>query len=47
MMGQLEGKIAVITGGGTKGFLHAFMAGVAVEQAKYGVRANCITAVLH
>ena len=28
--------------GGTKGFLHAFMAGVAVEQAKYGVRANCI-----
>jgi NAD(P)-dependent dehydrogenase (short-subunit alcohol dehydrogenase family) len=28
--------------GGTKGFLHAFMAGVAVEQAKYGVRANCV-----
>ncbi len=28
--------------GGTKGFLHAFVAGVAVEQAKYGVRANCI-----
>ena len=28
--------------GGTKGFLHAFMAGVAVEQAQYGVRANCV-----
>jgi NAD(P)-dependent dehydrogenase (short-subunit alcohol dehydrogenase family) len=28
--------------GGTKGFLHAFMQGVAVEQAKYGVRANCV-----
>ncbi len=28
--------------GGTKGFLHAFMRGVAVEQAHYGVRANCI-----
>jgi NAD(P)-dependent dehydrogenase (short-subunit alcohol dehydrogenase family) len=28
--------------GGTKGFLHSFMMGVAVEQAQYGVRANCI-----
>jgi NAD(P)-dependent dehydrogenase (short-subunit alcohol dehydrogenase family) len=28
--------------GGTKGFLHAFMKGVAVEQAQYGVRANCV-----
>ncbi len=28
--------------GGTKGFIHAFMKGVAVEQAKYGVRANCV-----
>jgi NAD(P)-dependent dehydrogenase (short-subunit alcohol dehydrogenase family) len=28
--------------GGTKAFLHAFMMGVAVEQAKYGVRANCV-----
>lgn len=28
--------------GGTKGFMHAFMRGVAVEQAKYGVRANCV-----
>jgi NAD(P)-dependent dehydrogenase (short-subunit alcohol dehydrogenase family) len=29
--------------GGTKAFLHAFMAGVAVEQAHYGVRANCVS----
>jgi NAD(P)-dependent dehydrogenase (short-subunit alcohol dehydrogenase family) len=29
--------------GGTKGFMHAFMAGVAVEQAQYGVRANCVS----
>ena len=28
--------------GGTKAFLHAFMAGVAVEQAQYRVRANCV-----
>lgn len=28
--------------GGTKGFIHAFMKGVAVEQAHYGVRANCV-----
>lgn len=28
--------------GGTKGFLHAFIKGVAVEQAKHGVRANCV-----
>lgn len=28
--------------GGTKGFLHAFMKGVAAEQAKHGVRANCV-----
>ena len=30
------------TYGGTKGFMHSFMMGVAVEQAKYGVRANCV-----
>jgi len=29
--------------GGTKAFLHAFMMGVAVEQAQYGVRANCVS----
>ncbi|MCK1711459.1 SDR family oxidoreductase [Bradyrhizobium sp. 143] len=28
--------------GGSKGFLHAFMRGVAYEQGKYGVRALCI-----
>lgn len=28
--------------GGTKAFVHAFMKGVAVEQAKHGVRANCV-----
>ncbi|MDF2455222.1 MAG: short-chain dehydrogenase [Cytophagaceae bacterium] len=28
--------------GGTKAFLHAFTQGVAVEQAKHGVRANCV-----
>src|SRR5205085_10297562 len=29
--------------GGNKGFLHAFMCGVAVEQARFGVRANCVS----
>ncbi|MDW6023625.1 SDR family oxidoreductase [Mesorhizobium sp. BAC0120] len=28
--------------GGTKGFVHAFMRGIAFEQGKYGVRANCV-----
>lgn len=28
--------------GGTKGFMHSFMMGVAVEQGKYGIRANCV-----
>jgi NAD(P)-dependent dehydrogenase (short-subunit alcohol dehydrogenase family) len=28
--------------GGTKAWIHAFTRGVAVEQAKYGVRANCV-----
>ena len=28
--------------GGTKGWMHAFTRGVAVEQAQYGVRANCV-----
>lgn len=28
--------------GGTKGFMHAFTQGVAVEQAKNGIRANCV-----
>jgi NAD(P)-dependent dehydrogenase (short-subunit alcohol dehydrogenase family) len=30
------------TYGGTKGWMHAFMRGVAVEQAPNGVRANCV-----
>lgn len=28
--------------GGTKGFMHSFTMGVAVEQAMHGVRANCV-----
>ena len=28
--------------GASKAWMHAFMKGVAVEQAKYGVRANCV-----
>jgi NAD(P)-dependent dehydrogenase (short-subunit alcohol dehydrogenase family) len=28
--------------GGSKAFLHSFMRGVAYEQGKYGVRANCV-----
>jgi len=28
--------------GASKGFLHAFAKGVALEQARYGVRANCV-----
>ena len=28
--------------GGTKGFVHAFIRGVAVEQAAHGVRASCV-----
>jgi NAD(P)-dependent dehydrogenase (short-subunit alcohol dehydrogenase family) len=32
----INGEPGATAYGGTKGFLHAFMAGVAVEQAKYG-----------
>jgi NAD(P)-dependent dehydrogenase (short-subunit alcohol dehydrogenase family) len=28
--------------GGTKGWIHAFIRGVAVEQAQHGIRANCV-----
>lgn len=38
MMGAAE--VAVY--GGSKGFIHAFMMGVAMEQAKHGVRANVV-----
>lgn len=40
--GGVNGQPRNTVYGGTKGFLHAFMQGVAVEQAQYGVRANCI-----
>jgi NAD(P)-dependent dehydrogenase (short-subunit alcohol dehydrogenase family) len=38
----VNGQPGNTTYGGTKAFLHAFMQGVAVEQARYGVRANCV-----
>ncbi len=38
----LHGEPGNTTYGGTKGFLHAFTQGVAVEQAQFGVRANCV-----
>ena len=38
----LNGTLTFTPYGGTKGFMHGFMKGVAVEQAKYGVRANCV-----
>jgi NAD(P)-dependent dehydrogenase (short-subunit alcohol dehydrogenase family) len=40
--GGINGQPRNTAYGGTKSFLHAFMAGVAVEQAQYGVRANCV-----
>ena len=43
--GSEAGKIGIANVtpyGGTKGFMHAFMKGVAVEQAKNGIRANCV-----
>jgi NAD(P)-dependent dehydrogenase (short-subunit alcohol dehydrogenase family) len=40
--GGINGQPRSTVYGGTKGFLHSFMMGVAVEQAKYGVRANCV-----
>ncbi len=39
--GQL-GIAQVAPYGGTKGFMHAFMKGIAAEQAQYGIRANCV-----
>jgi NAD(P)-dependent dehydrogenase (short-subunit alcohol dehydrogenase family) len=42
--GGVNGQPRNTVYGGTKGFLHAFMQGVAVEQAQYGVRANCVCA---
>lgn len=40
--GGVNGQPRNTVYGGTKGFLHSFMMGVAVEQAAYGVRANCV-----
>ena len=40
--GGINGQPRNTTYGGTKGFLHSFTQGVAVEQAQYGVRANCV-----
>lgn len=43
--GSEAGKVGIANVtpyGGTKGFVHAFMKGVAVEQAKNGIRANCV-----
>lgn len=41
--GGVNGQPRNAAYGGTKAFLHAFMMGVAVEQAQYGVRANCVS----
>lgn len=44
--GSEAGKLGIAQSapyGGTKGFMHAFMKGVAVEQAKNGIRANCVS----
>lgn len=43
--GSEAGKIGIAQNapyGGTKGFIHSFIRGVAVEQAKNGIRANCV-----
>lgn len=44
--GSESGKLGIAQNapyGGTKGFMHAFMKGIAVEQAKNGIRANCVS----
>jgi NAD(P)-dependent dehydrogenase (short-subunit alcohol dehydrogenase family) len=38
----LMGEPFVTPYGGTKGWIHAFLRGVAVEQARYGVRVNIV-----
>jgi NAD(P)-dependent dehydrogenase (short-subunit alcohol dehydrogenase family) len=38
----INGSAGFTPYGASKGFLHAFAKGVAMEQAKYGVRANCV-----
>ncbi|RVD61843.1 SDR family oxidoreductase [Mesorhizobium sp. M2D.F.Ca.ET.185.01.1.1] len=41
--GGVNGQPRNVAYGGTKGFLHSFVMGIAVEQAQYGVRANCVS----
>lgn len=38
----INGSAGFTPYGASKAFLHAFVMGVALEQAKYGVRANCV-----
>lgn len=38
----LKGEPGDSVYGGTKGFINAFMQGVATEQAKHGIRVNCV-----
>lgn len=38
----LNGSAGFAPYGASKGFLHAFAKGVALEQARHGVRANCV-----
>lgn len=37
-----NGLVGNATYGGTKAWIHAFMKGVAAEQGKHGIRANCV-----
>lgn len=37
-----NGQAQATAYGGTKGWIHSFMKGVAAEQAKNGIRANCV-----
>jgi NAD(P)-dependent dehydrogenase (short-subunit alcohol dehydrogenase family) len=41
--GGVNGQPRNAAYGGTKGFVHSFTMGIAVEQAQYGVRANCVS----
>ena len=38
----LQGEPSDAIYGGTKGFIHSFIQGLAVEQAPHGIRANCV-----
>jgi len=44
-MGSEAGTLGLASNtpyGATKGWIHAFMKGIAAEQAKHGIRANCV-----